>query len=120
MTLLPLAKHYSTLIPGPFPPKRGCTLKGFNHPSLEASHVTVFCRQLNGYHICLSDRPWSDVVCVHIFCAQVGSASAYRETLSRVREVAEAAAAAGTGSSKDERAEVGIKSVIFYCFKDVP
>lgn len=45
-------------------------------------------------------------------CAQVGSASAYRETLSRVREVAEAAASAGTGSSKDERAEVGIKSVV--------
>ena len=41
-------------------------------------------------------------------CAQLGSTSAYRETLSRVREVAKAAAAAGTGSTKDERAEVGM------------
>lgn len=42
-------------------------------------------------------------------CAQLGSNSAYRETLSRVRDVAEAAAAAGTGSSKEERAEVEMK-----------
>lgn len=75
--------------------------------SRESYDTPLYGQLVNSYHILLAIVHALTCACVLACCAQVGSA--YRETLSRVREVAEAVAVSGTGSSKEERAEVGVK-----------
>lgn len=53
----------------------------------------------------------SCVCAAYVVVLQLGSSSAYLETLSQVREVAETVAAAEMGSPMDERAQVMVKAV---------